>query len=66
MRNFTRFIIFEGEIKTLFRAYNLNRTPEFESEITERQLLKLSMDCLIAYVRIITRKKNAKLGQSVD
>jgi len=65
MRNYTRFIIFEGE-KVLFRAYNLERTPEFESEINERQLLKLAMDCLVAYVRIITRKNNAKLGQIAD
>jgi len=65
MKNYTRFIIFEGE-KVLFRAYNLNKKPEFESEIKERQLLKLAMDCLVAYVRIITRKRNAKFGQNAD
>lgn len=65
MRNYTRFIIYEGD-QVLLRIYNLERTPEYESEITERQLLKLAMDCLVAYVRIITRKRNAKLGQTVD
>ena len=65
MKNYSRFIIFEGE-KVLFRAYNLNKKPEFESEINDRQLLKLAMDCLIAYVRIITRKRNEKFGQTTD
>ena len=65
MRNYTRFIIYEGD-QVLLRIYNLERTPEFESEINERQLLKLAMDCLVAYVRIITMKRNAKLGQTVD
>ena len=57
MRNYRRFIVFEEEAVRL-RVYDLSKTPVFDEEISERQLLKLAMDCLIAYVRLISKRNN--------
>jgi hypothetical protein len=55
MRNFRRYIIFEDD-EVRLRIYNLSKNPVFDEQISDRQLLKLAMDCLIAYVRNISRK----------
>lgn len=57
MRNYRRFIIFEEDPVRL-RVYNLSKSPLLDAPISERQLLKLAMDCLIAYVRLISKRKN--------
>ena len=54
----TRFVIFEGNQGTRLRMYRqLQDAPVVDEFMGERQLLKLAMDCLIAYVRLIGRKK---------
>ena len=54
----SRFVIFEGNQGTRLRMYRqLQDAPVIDEFMGERQLLKLAMDCLIAYVRLIGRKK---------
>ena len=54
----TRFVIFEGNQGTRLRMYRqLQDAPVVDEFMGERQLLKLAMDWLIAYVRLIGRKK---------
>tara|TARA_Y100000385_G_C12818465_1_gene519296 strand:+ start:233 stop:421 length:189 start_codon:yes stop_codon:yes gene_type:complete len=55
-QNYKRYIVFEGEKQTRIRIYDLSKHPAYDGEINARQLLKLAMDCLIAYVRIISKK----------
>jgi hypothetical protein len=55
MKNYKRYIVYEGE-EVRIRIYDLSKHPEYDGVINARQLLKLAMDCLVAYVRIISKK----------
>ena len=54
-QNYKRYVVFEGDTIRI-RIYDLSKHPAYDGEINARQLLKLAMDCLIAYVRIISKK----------